>query len=106
MLLIVRRAGDRLSMSSQTSQQSMRGWRSTVGNLIEIVWLQQKLSLASVYWHMRETQRGTVSSNSRFRTVLFQQYSANLSVIEGIFGCFPSLARGNWSAGFLDYILL
>ena len=29
---------------------------------------------------MRETQRGTVSSNSRFQTVLFQRYSANLSV--------------------------
>ena len=28
---------------------------------------------------MRETQRGTVSSNSRFQAVLFQQYSANLS---------------------------
>ena len=28
---------------------------------------------------MRKNQRGTVSSNSRFRTVLFRQYSANLS---------------------------
>ena len=28
---------------------------------------------------MRETQRGTVSSNSRFQTILVQQYSANLS---------------------------
>ena len=30
---------------------------------------------------MRETQRGTVSSNSRFQAVLFQQYSANLSFL-------------------------
>ena len=36
-------------------------------------------SPAPFYWYMRETQRGTVSSNSRFQTILFQQYSANLS---------------------------
>ena len=34
---------------------------------------------ASICWYMRETQRGTVSSNSRFQTVPFQQYSANPS---------------------------
>ena len=34
---------------------------------------------------MREPQWGTVSSNSRFQTVLSQQYSANLSVIS----CMP-----------------
>ena len=43
---------------------------------------QKSLSRASIYWHMRETQRGTVSSNSRFRTVLIQQYSADLSYQE------------------------
>ena len=31
----------------------------------------------------REQQRGTVSSNSRCQTVLFQQYSANLSPSAG-----------------------
>ena len=40
---------------------------------------QQKQSKASTYWYMRETQRGTLSSNSRFQTVPFQQCSANLS---------------------------
>ena len=34
---------------------------------------------ASFAWYMREQQRGTVSSKSRFQTVLVQQYSANLS---------------------------
>ena len=42
---------------------------------------QETLSRASIYWYVRETQRGTVSSNSRFQAALFQQYSANLSVI-------------------------
>ena len=42
---------------------------------------RKNLSRASVYWHMHETQRGTVSSKSRFQTVLFQQYSANLSYV-------------------------
>ena len=31
---------------------------------------------------MREAQRGTVSSNSRFQTALFQQYSVNLFFAE------------------------
>ena len=35
---------------------TVRGWRNTVGNLIEIVWLKN-LSRGSIYWHMRETQR-------------------------------------------------
>ena len=39
----------------------------------------KSLSPASIDWHMYETQRGTVSSNSRFQTVLFQQYSTNPS---------------------------
>ena len=43
---------------------------------------QKSLSRASMYWYMREKRRGTVSSNSRFQTELFQQYSANLSLPE------------------------
>ena len=41
---------------------------------------QKCLSRASIYWYMHETKEGTVSSNSRFQTVSFQQYSANLSL--------------------------
>ena len=59
---------------------SLRGWRNTVGNLIDIVWFEQNLSQASIYWHLREQQRGTVSSNPRFQTVPFRQSSADLSV--------------------------
>ena len=40
---------------------------------------QKKLSRASIYWHMREKWRGTVSSSSRFQTVLFQQHSTSPS---------------------------
>ena len=40
---------------------------------------QNSLSWASFYWYMRETQRGTVSSNSRSQAVLFQRCSANPS---------------------------
>ena len=39
----------------------------------------KNLSWASIYWYMREQLRGTVSSNTTFQTVPFQQYSANLS---------------------------
>ena len=60
---------------------SLRGWRNTVGNLIEISWLQKGLPPASFYRYMRETYRGKVSSNSRCQKVLFQQHSANLSFI-------------------------
>ena len=59
--------------------QHLRGWPNTVGNLIEIVWVNKNLSRASSYQYVHETQRGTASSHSRFQTVLFQQYSANLS---------------------------
>ena len=31
----------------------LRGWRNTVGNLIEMFRLKTKLSLASVYWYLR-----------------------------------------------------
>ena len=57
----------------------LRGWRNTVGDLIETLWLKHiTLSRALLYWYVRETQRGTVSSNSRFQPVLCQQCSANL----------------------------
>ena len=39
------------------------------------LWAQIKQLRASIQWYMRKTQR----ANSRFQTVLFQQYSANLS---------------------------
>ena len=59
----------------------MRGWRNTVGNLFDIFWSKKAYhrSPASFHWYMQEKQRGTVSSNSRFQTVRFRQYSANLS---------------------------
>ena len=57
----------------------MKGWPNTVWKLIEIVWLKPNLSRASIYWYMHEQQRRTVSSNLRSPTVLYQQYSANLS---------------------------
>ena len=50
------------------------GWRPH-----RVALAQQQLSRASIYWYMREQQRGTASSSSRFQAVLFQQYSTNLS---------------------------
>ena len=44
-------------------------------------WVNRNLSRASMYWHTLEQKMGTVSSNSQFQTALFQQYSANLSVL-------------------------
>ena len=41
---------------------------------------QKGLSWASIFLYSREQWRGTVSSNSRFQTVRFQQYSGNLSM--------------------------
>ena len=58
----------------------MRGWRNMVGSLIDILQLNKNLSRASIYWCICETPRGTVSSNSRFQAVLFQQYFADLSL--------------------------
>ena len=40
---------------------------------------QKKQSPAPVHWYVHEQLKGTVFSNWRFQTVLFQQYSANLS---------------------------
>ena len=47
-------------------------------------WTQRSLSRASIYWYVREQQRGTVSSSSRFPTAPFRQYSANLSVLHSL----------------------
>ena len=41
--------------------------------------LQKEISRASSCRSMREKQRSTVSSKSRFQTVLLQPYSASLS---------------------------
>ena len=35
-----------------------RGWRKTVGNLIEMFWLNKNLSRASIYWYVREQKKG------------------------------------------------
>ena len=58
----------------------LRGWRSRVGDLIEVVWLNKNLSRAPIYRYVREKEGGTVSSSSRFQTLLVQRYSANLSI--------------------------
>ena len=47
----------------------LRGWRDTVGNLIELVRLGKKLSP-----DMRQKTTGTASSSLRSQTVLFQPY--------------------------------
>ena len=57
------------------------GWRNTVGNLIEFVWLKENChGLRFTDMCMTNRWGGTVSSNSSFRTVLCQQYSANLAL--------------------------
>ena len=58
----------------------VRGWRNTVGNLIEFFWLKKAYHWPQFFLYMREAQRRTVSSNARCQAVLLQQYSANLSV--------------------------
>ena len=68
------------SLAPAPRKTCLRGWRKTVGNLIESVWPPTNISQASIYWYMRDKQKGTVSSNSRFQTGLFQQYSAILSM--------------------------
>ena len=62
--------------------QYLRGWRNTVGSLIDFFWLKKSNHRPqSIYWYAREQRRGTVSSNSRSRTILSQQFSASLSEI-------------------------
>ena len=49
----------------------MRDWRSMVGSLIEISGLETNLLPASIYWYVREQQRGTVS----FHYIVYMLYS-------------------------------
>ena len=51
------------------------GRPNALRNLIELRRVKQN----SIDWYVCEKQRGTISLNSRFPTVLFQQHSANLS---------------------------
>ena len=46
---------------------------------IELFWLKKHITGFILLAYMREQQRDTASSTSRFQTVLFQQYSAKLS---------------------------
>ena len=64
-----------LSMEAVAERLAEYGWKPHRDSLA-----QQNLARASSHWYMHGTQRGTVSSNSRFRTVPFQQGSASLSV--------------------------
>ena len=58
----------------------MRGWWNTVGNLIERLWFKKHVTGFDLRVYANEKTGGTVSSNSRFQTVLFQHNSAaNLS---------------------------
>ena len=41
------------------------------------------LSRASIYWYIREKQRGAVSSNATLQMIEFQQFFANLRVTPG-----------------------
>ena len=58
-----------------------------VGGMAEphrVVSAQTNILPASFYRCMREQQRGAASSNSRCQPVLFQQYSANLSIAASV----------------------
>ena len=104
-----RPAGSQASTRFLFAGLYLRGWRNTVGNLIEVSLLKHVTGILCVnkqsgmfYWvHFTRVhfsgiknnhrvhftgilcvnkQSGMVSSNSRCQTVLLQQYSANLSV--------------------------
>ena len=52
-------------------QAPLRGWRNTVGSLIEICWLKRAHHRPQFTGTcVKHSQSGTVSSNSRFQTVL------------------------------------
>ena len=53
-----------------------RGWRNTVGSLIEILWLKRTNYRPQCTGNMRGKRRGTVSSHPRFQTALCQQPAA------------------------------
>ena len=57
----------------------VRGWRSTIGNLIDMFRLKQKPIAGLMLLYTREQLRGTVSSNPRVQTVLLRRPSANRS---------------------------
>ena len=67
-------SGDLLVGSPCLERLAEYGWKPHRFSLA-----QRGLSRASIYWYMHEQQRRTVSSNWRRQTVLFQQYSTNLS---------------------------
>ena len=102
---IARRAAPRRAAPCCAAARAprLRGWRNTVGNLIEMFGLNKNLSLASIYWHTRETRRGTVSSNSRCPTILVQQCSADRSPLQAslvlAFCMLQYSSSGSWPAG-------
>ena len=51
---------------------------------------QNNLLRASIYWYMREQQRGTVSSNSRFQTAHSTVFRQPLNLCRRSVGGFPS----------------
>ena len=61
----------RLAKANIRGLANIRGWRKTVGNLIEYARFKKGLSRASIYWHTQEKQRRRVSSNSRCKKVLY-----------------------------------
>ena len=85
----------RTPQMSRPSTRTKGTWMYDIKRLVEYGWkphrdvlAQEYISRPSIYWYMHETQKGKVSSNSSLQTVLFQQYSANLSDIPG------TMARG------------
>ena len=68
-----------VDLQSTKKVAPLRGWRNTVGNLIELLWL------CKTYYRLQFTgicvtnRGGKVSSNSRSQTVPVKQHSANLS---------------------------
>ena len=70
------------SLSRDIERLAEYGWKPPRMSAAQI-----KLSRASIYRCMRDKQWGMVSSSSRFQTVLFQKYSANLSDMDPCAEC-------------------
>ena len=70
----------------------MRGWWNTVGNLIEFLRLNKTYHRLQFIGIRVPHRGGTVSSNSKFQTVLFQQDSANLSMQDLLYGDFTIIS--------------
>ena len=66
---------------------TMRGWRNTVGSLVEFVSARKSLSRASIYRYMHETQRDRVSSNSRIQTGAKHSALFNRRLVTTLYGC-------------------